>query len=1577
MKSQLNKILKITFVILFFSLSKSYSVEDLSEFTDAISEAREGFDKVSAASTEQSKIIDEAFKEIDKATAIAEEAINNNNTEDAIKTLEFVERSLTDVESIIPQEFSSDMSNIDTSALSKEDMDTVNELTAQMKSSKAVKEKEFKSNLIEINLKGIDTASISEKLNELGVNTIQLDIVLDKDKKIETWTKQDWANSYTGSILSYDGKEVVADKAVGSRMAELEEKFQKNATLIENKKNELSLLNSQLSPVNAELESLNEKKSSLTAQYNIEIEKLSTANLTNLETAQSVEISSKLKSELDNITNDVLEAEQKSASLKENISKLNLELDVEKDALNKISSDLANTQKELNNTFSAISSKQSQLDSLLNNDLSKTNEVLSQQLNELTREKDFIESKFDKVIDKEVAALERYYTALGNVDSKYFAEEIEFSIREVGVILDADPRKARAFEIEKYATFAGLSKDFIQNSIQAVNNDDWDAQKDIYREVITGLSKNPEWQVDVPSEAELRVMIAEDKAIQEATLASLQVAEMQRNWNNKLAEEAKEYAPFRQASISSLKHSSVATMWGSEKTLYNQELEKVLASDTELETLKTEYESVKKELDNIKETNTLYAEEVKKQTQPLQEELAKEYDKINELNQAYNEITLEKYDYIESIGGTAAVYRDRGNPNYGEWTKTINNFNQQAYDVGQKVQDQYKVTNDIRNQILQIKVNAPKVDTNRWSQLQFEVMRKGSEVISKESALNQEARKNAIAIAEESREKYDEIMAKEDPEMNAVKAKVSSILKGVPTFADKADALAGTEAVSLRAQLNDIAAGTKTENAALAAARNAMSQMGKTTGSQFMTGPTWEMSNVKAAAIVRSKRYEYVDDYAYINAEYADPLQLSTADRKEAEQGLKDLLGVDNPKLNALNKQATSLKTEIATNNAQLANIDKDISSLKNEIGSIQSSEKDLRNQIASLNKDLASKQSLIDKKTQSLSELQKNLDPINDKITELETKKSELDTNIQNEINAISQNLEKSPTAKSTEIDKLNADYKAQMASLDEQISNFENQAKDLNQTAKSINDEIKSYEIETPQITQQIASLSEQYQYLDNVKANLAMATAKNIGIKVDEKAIKSLGKLDGKAIISIKGTQLVRVVDEKLLKDKAKDFIDPISTFSLNTKIYSAEALKPEVFVVEEVTQAYSKAKTAREIARENLAAVEAKSGATKEEIQAAEAAVAEAKYAEIAAGQAFVSNTGTASLISQKQTLENLKAIRNTPGMNKWDVRRTEAAIKAAEAQIAGKSYNYQNALSSIKNQETKWNAWRADLYRKDIEIAKAAGKTREASLLQRDLERFETRLVDERKAFESVQTKQSEYLEALNNVATKNVALTGVSFQEAASSSIQSSVQSSSKSISAEARATVQAEASAIQSAGASTQQASAYAAAKAARLEARANWDAAVASGNKAAAQAAEDAFMAARDVEQVAGQQAVAAAAAASAAAQAASEVASVAQEASQAAQEAAAEVADVVESAKDAQQAALDALYELEALPGSTGFHSQEVQAAIEQMEAEMEGRSYSYLGKSSYEEAMAEIERMEGTGKSVVECLSQEGC
>ena len=1193
MKRQLNKILKIAFIILFFSLSKSYSVEDLSEFTEAISDAREGFDKVSAASTDQSKIIDEAFKEIDKATAIAQEAINNNNTEDAIKTLEFVERSLTDVESIIPQEFGSDMSNIDISTLSKEDMDTVNELTAQMKSSKAVKEKEFKSNLIEINLKGIDTASISEKLNDLGVNTIQLDIVLDKDKKIETWTKQDWANSYTGSILSYDGKEVVADKAVNSRMAELEEKFQKNAALIESKKNELSLLNSQLSPVSVELETLNERKSLLTAQYNLEIEKLSAVNLTNVETQKSIEISDKLKSELDNVASEVSEVEKKSASLKEDISKINLEINVERDALNKISSDIANSQKELNNTFAAINAKQSQLDSLLNNDLSKTNQVLNQQLSQVTREKDFIEAKFEKSIDKEVEALERYYSALGDVDSEYFEDELEFSLREVGVILDADPRKARAFDIERYGTYAGLSQDAIQRGIDAVNKDDWEMQGDVFKEIYTGLSKSKEWVVDVPTAAEFRVMMIEEKAEQAAILASLNVETMNKDWNEKLKEEAKEFEPLASLNTRMLQNGSYYK-GSAEQALFQAERDKVLSGElgsklneltNEINQKQTQYneiveldkqrrEKISKEVakinDQINSNNSLRTE-INSKYSAVNKEFSAAYDKA--MKEAYEvvygpraspigggptaafnalppEVKSAAFDKISSLRNGSTAFRvGRGvtgvKQDMSAFTQEMKAAAEKTIELDTQISEAKKTAESLYSKRSDVYKNNPEViDFKTTYELQGQIRTAQMESISVNGDINNQVKESVLNQVEEAKTKYNEIMSKENPEYTAVKNKVTSILKDVPTFADKAESLAGLDPVSLRAQLADISAGTKTETAALAAARKAMSEMGKTTGSQFMTGPYWEMSNVKAAAIVRSKKFEHVDDYAYINAYYEEPLQLDTKDRKEAEEGFKEFLANDNPKLNALNEKTANLKTEIATNNAQLSTIGADISKIEKEIGTIKSSEKDLKSQIASLNKELTSKQSLIDKKTQSLSELQNNLDPINDKITELETQKSELDTNIQNEINAISQNLEKSPTAKSTEIDKLNTDYKSQMASLDEQISNFENQAKDLNQTAKAINDEIKSYEIETPQITQQIASLSEQYQYLDNVKANLAMATAKNIGIKVDEKAIKSLGKLDGKAIISIKGTQLVRVVDEKLLKDKAIDFIDPIS-------------------------------------------------------------------------------------------------------------------------------------------------------------------------------------------------------------------------------------------------------------------------------------------------------------------------------------------------------------------------------------------------------------------------------------------------
>ena len=143
---------------------------------------------------------------------------------------------------------------------------------------------------------------------------------------------------------------------------------------------------------------------------------------------------------------------------------------------------------------------------------------------------------------------------------------------------------------------------------------------------------------------------------------------------------------------------------------------------------------------------------------------------------------------------------------------------------------------------------------------------------------------------------------------------------------------------------------------------------------------------------------------------------------------------------------------------------------------------------------------------------------------------------------------------------------------------------------------------------------------------------------------------------------------------------------------------------------------------------------------------------------------------------------------------------------------------------------------------------------------------------------------------------------------------------------------------------------------------------------------------MAARDAESIVDMAAadavarasVAAVEAKAAAAQATAAAAEVAQDAAAAAQVAAAEVSQTVEDAtRAAQEATLAALQEIEAQPGGSTWDAFAAQAAIEQVKAEMEGRDFNWKGQTSYEDAINEINRMESTGKSAVECISQEGC
>jgi hypothetical protein len=284
------------------------------------------------------------------------------------------------------------------------------------------------------------------------------------------------------------------------------------------------------------------------------------------------------------------------------------------------------------------------------------------------------------------------------------------------------------------------------------------------------------------------------------------------------------------------------------------------------------------------------------------------------------------------------------------------------------------------------------------------------------------------------------------------------------------------------------------------------------------------------------------------------------------------------------------------------------------------------------------------------------------------------------------------------------------------------------------------------------------------------------------------------------------------------------------------------------------------------------------------------------------------------------------------MNKFDVRRANAAVKAAEAQVAGLNYDYQSEINKITMAEKKFNNFRVDLYNKDIAAAKAAGNMREVENLQRRLNNFQERLVDERIAFEAASARNN-YFDALSKAAIQNTI-----------ASSTSSLQNKTSSLATGTNKIAESQATAVSAAQVSQGSAnlSAYDAAKAAREEIDKNMNELRASGaSKEAIQAAENARHAALQVEISA---ANAVASTNRTAVQQA--VQQAAQEASAAAQQVAQEVAQEAAAAAAAQAAKVATLEALKAVAGTPGMSQwdvQRAQAAVKAAEAELAGTEY----------------------------------
>ena len=216
----MKKLLFLIIIFLFnFKLVLAIDLENLSEATEELEEIQKEISDIKSSNSETAKTIDDAVKEINKATDFVKETLKSNNVEDAINTLEFIEKSLSDVTNLIPPKITSDMSEIDTEAFGEDKLNDVLSVTKSMNVKKEETLKDLITNMSEMQTKGLNVKEITSNLKDLGIETIEIKgIDVAKMEEMKTWDKNQWANSYTGSILTNAGEEVITDKEISLKL---------------------------------------------------------------------------------------------------------------------------------------------------------------------------------------------------------------------------------------------------------------------------------------------------------------------------------------------------------------------------------------------------------------------------------------------------------------------------------------------------------------------------------------------------------------------------------------------------------------------------------------------------------------------------------------------------------------------------------------------------------------------------------------------------------------------------------------------------------------------------------------------------------------------------------------------------------------------------------------------------------------------------------------------------------------------------------------------------------------------------------------------------------------------------------------------------------------------------------------------------------------------------------------------------------------------------------------------------------------------------------------------------------------
>ena len=1010
--------------------------------------------------------------------------------------------------------------------------------------------------------------SISGSINKLNKDKFdlqnQLSLKRNEINNLKT-NNTDLANPLDIQALEV---KVEQSKNLQQQLDNVEKELINKNNLLSQKRSEISQLNNEINPLDLEINNLSNKKNELITKYNQELKNLN-KSVNNEEIIESRILADNLSNEIINVSSQIQNIENSKLGIKNNLTRLNTELNIETKAANELSGNLISLNQNLSNIQEGFEAKEIELARIkeLPSNLSKQNKDLEQQLQKVSLERDFIQTQFAKSIDKEVEAVEYFYPLL----DKMSADEIDFAMEEVGVLLDGDPRKANAFDIRKYGTLAGLSQSEIQAGVNAVQNDDWNTTKKVYKDIISKMSKNSDYVVDIPSEAELNVMIAEEKALLQAVEIVKKGDQIKQQVDAIINEKTKSYQPLVGLNKTVLQY-AVLSKGSLEAELVNKEFDKIVNNDLDLKSLTTTLEEKQKQLKDIQVFQELKTKEINNAIKPLQDQVANTYAELNDINRNYTLKSLEKTTYINSIGGYASLYRDKGNANYGNWVKNIGQLDQELYDIGSKSREKLTEAQNISSEIYKIQLDnsTSQTDINNWINLQRDVGNLALEKSRKVGAATDQARSNVIAIVDDAKSNIQKITNEElakNPDYNYVE-KVNKILDEIPSFG-VGQRKNATEAITGIGNLNIWAGGSLVDVGDKTAALRAALDSDPNRYEAYMTavdkikdigkessfkGPYWEMTNVKLALVVQSK-LEGNMDYVYVSE--SDRIQLNSTERAEIEKELTSILGNNNPKLNALNKHSEALKSQLDYNNVQLTNLNSSVSKLESELNSIKSNEEQIKAQITQINSDLSSKKNIISEKQSSLQNLQNELNPFTTEINNLEQKRENLNLEVEKQLSIIADKVNNSEKV-TANANKIKDELNKELNEIDDQLNGLKSNSKTLKANISNLNNDIKNLETETPELSNQLTKLNKDLNQFVGIEGELAALTntkktqIENIDLEVAKleneiKDLKSAEDVLNSQIIDLSSQLEVNLntIDQKKLSiSNLEDQLTPIN-------------------------------------------------------------------------------------------------------------------------------------------------------------------------------------------------------------------------------------------------------------------------------------------------------------------------------------------------------------------------------------------------------------------------------------------------